>query len=357
MERTCSAMVRFDSFDVPRGIVPTQGERVLVAHFVRHIAVQLVVGRRLIRQAHRARRPGRGDREAYRLRSPGERRREAGRLSSPRSTRRGLPRDRSSRGRGIRSRACARRGAGPLPRARQTPSFIVTERGWAPPMPPSPPVATSFPFRLPPNALARAGAEGLVGALQNPLGPDVDPASRRHLPEHGEAQRLEPSELLPRRPVRDEKRVRDEDPRRVRVRLRDSDGPARLHQERFVRFELDGGTSGFVRSPARCGRPFPCRRRPRGPRAFPRPRDRGCSRSSGRRLPAASPCTKEKRLAERESSSPRPSSLNLPRNVLYGRENRPGHDQLARGGDVRVAHAIALVRRHSFPETGMHRLE
>ena len=32
-----------------------------------------------------------------------------------------------------------------------TPSFIVTAKGWAPPIPPSPAVSVSLPFRLPPN--------------------------------------------------------------------------------------------------------------------------------------------------------------------------------------------------------------
>lgn len=35
-----------------------------------------------------------------------------------------------------------------------TPSFMVTARGWAPPMPPRPAVRVMVPARVPPNFLA-----------------------------------------------------------------------------------------------------------------------------------------------------------------------------------------------------------
>ena len=46
--------------------------------------------------------------------------------------------------------------------------------------------------------------------------------------------RLELAELLPRRPLADEVRVRDEHARRVRVRAEAADRLARLHEQRLV---------------------------------------------------------------------------------------------------------------------------
>ena len=46
--------------------------------------------------------------------------------------------------------------------------------------------------------------ERLVGALQDPLGADVDPAPGGHLPEHRQPFGLEAPELVPRRPARHE---------------------------------------------------------------------------------------------------------------------------------------------------------
>ena len=43
--------------------------------------------------------------------------------------------------------------------------------------------------------------QGLVGPLEDALGPDVDPAARGHLPVHGQAHGLEPSGTRPRSPT------------------------------------------------------------------------------------------------------------------------------------------------------------
>ncbi len=40
-----------------------------------------------------------------------------------------------------------------------TPSFIVTAKGWAPPMPPSPAVTVSLPLRDPPKCRRAASAK------------------------------------------------------------------------------------------------------------------------------------------------------------------------------------------------------
>ncbi len=94
------------------------------------------------------------------------------------------------------------------------------------------------PREVAPEVLLPGGGERLVGPLQDPLGADVDPGARGHLPEHDEALGLELAELLPGRPVGDEVRVGDEDARGVRVRADDPDGLPRLHQQCLVGGEL-----------------------------------------------------------------------------------------------------------------------
>ena len=76
--------------------------------------------------------------------------------------------------------------------------------------------------------------ERLVRALQNSLAADVDPAARRHLAEHRQAERLEPAELVPGRPARDEQRVRDQDARSRRARPEDADRLAALDEQGLV---------------------------------------------------------------------------------------------------------------------------
>jgi hypothetical protein len=80
--------------------------------------------------------------------------------------------------------------------------------------------------------------ERLVGALQDPLRADVDPRAGRHLPVHRQSRGLEAAELVPRRPVRHDERVREQHARRVRVRAEAPDGLARLHEQRLVVPEL-----------------------------------------------------------------------------------------------------------------------
>ncbi len=85
--------------------------------------------------------------------------------------------------------------------------------------------------------LAR-GDERFERALHDALRADVDPRARGHLPIHGEAERLEPAELVERREAADEVRVREQDPRRVGVRAELADGLAALDQQRLVVLEL-----------------------------------------------------------------------------------------------------------------------
>ena len=97
----------------------------------------------------------------------------------------------------------------------------------------------------PPGQVGRAevllarGAERLVRPLQDPLGADVDPGARGHLPEHRQALRLEPAKLVPCRPRRNEERVRDEDARRVGMCPEHADGLPRLDEESLVLAEAN----------------------------------------------------------------------------------------------------------------------
>ena len=84
------------------------------------------------------------------------------------------------------------------------------------------------------EALARDRGERLVGALQDPLAPDVDPGARGHLPVHHQPGRVELAELLPRRPVGDEVRVGDQHARGALVGLEHGHRLARLHEQRLV---------------------------------------------------------------------------------------------------------------------------
>ena len=61
---------------------------------------------------------------------------------------------------------------------RFTPSFMVAASGCAPPMPPRPAVRTRRPRSDAAEVLARRLREGLVGALEDALGADVDPGAR-----------------------------------------------------------------------------------------------------------------------------------------------------------------------------------
>src|SRR5690606_18057972 len=88
------------------------------------------------------------------------------------------------------------------------------------------------------EVLLTGGAEGLVGALQDPLGADVDPRAGGHLPVHRQAHRLEAPELVPRAPRRNEQAVGEQNARRVLVRAELADRAARLDEQRLVGLEL-----------------------------------------------------------------------------------------------------------------------
>jgi hypothetical protein len=72
--------------------------------------------------------------------------------------------------------------------------------------------------------------EGLVGALNNALGADVDPGAGRHLAEHHQAFAVEQVKMFPVCPMRYEIGVGDQDARRVGMGAEHADRLARLHQ-------------------------------------------------------------------------------------------------------------------------------
>ena len=165
---------------------------------------------------------------------------------------------------------------------------IVAASGCAPPMPPRPAVRIQRPRAIAVEVRARAGAERLVRALHDALRADVDPRARRHLAVHHEALAVELVEVLPRRPVRHEVRVRDQHARRVRVRPENADRLARLHEQRLVVLQPPQHGRGSCRTLPSCARPCRCRRRRRACPDARRPRDRGCFAASGTALRSAS---------------------------------------------------------------------
>ena len=120
----------------------------------------------------------------------------------PREPSRAPRQDRGSDDRRSRCRGVAGRGPGSTSIARQTPSFIVTARGCAPPIPPRPAVSVTVPRERAAEVLPRRLGERLVRALQDPLGPDVDPGAGGHLAVHHQTRPLELAEVVPGRPAR-----------------------------------------------------------------------------------------------------------------------------------------------------------
>ncbi len=84
------------------------------------------------------------------------------------------------------------------------------------------------------EVLARGLREGLVGPLEYPLAPDIDPGPGGHLPVHHQALAVELVEMFPGGPGRDQHRVRDEDARSFEPRAEDPHRLAGLHEQGLV---------------------------------------------------------------------------------------------------------------------------
>ena len=165
--------------------------------------------------------------------------------------------------------------------ARQTPSFIVTASGWAPPIPPRPAVSTTRPRERPAEVLPRQLRERLVRALEDALRPDVDPRAGGHLAVHRQALALELAEDVPGRPVADEVRVRDQHPRRPLVGPEHARPACRSGRAASRRRRGGAARGRSRRTPPSSGPPDRSRRRRRARRGSRRPPGRGCSSASG----------------------------------------------------------------------------
>ena len=104
------------------------------------------------------------------------------------------------------------------------------------------------------EALVGHGGEGLMGALEDALGADVDPRAGRHLAVHRQAQVLEPAELRPGRPVANKVAVGQDHAWRPLMGAHDADGPAGLDQHGLVLLQRGQGADHRVeRLPVACG--------------------------------------------------------------------------------------------------------
>ena len=171
------------------------------------------------------------------------------------------------------------------------------------------------------KVLAAGLDEGLVGALHDALGADVDPGPGGHLAVHHQALAIELVEVLPGRPVRHQVGVGDQHPRRVRVGPEHADRLARLDQQRLVVAER-------AQASRRCGRSRPsrarrgrCRRRPPAPRALGHLGVEVVHQHPQRRLGVPAACGQ--RAAARRADAPLLSSrADMARASLYPKRER-----------------------------------
>ena len=139
--------------------------------------------------------------------------------------------------------------------------------------------------------LAAHFGEGLVGALDDALRADVDPAAGGHLAVHHQPLAIELVEHLPVRPFGHEVGVGDEHARRVLVGAEHADRLARLDEQGLVFLEPLERLDDLVEALPSCARRGRCRHRRPGSAGPRRPRRRGCSSASAPRprWPSSSP--------------------------------------------------------------------
>ena len=94
--------------------------------------------------------------------------------------------------------------------------------------------------------LRRQRHEGLVSALDNALGANVNPGTGGHLTVHHQSLSLELAEMLPIGPFADQVRVGNQDPGRIRSRAEDTNRLTGLDQESFVVLQLPQGPDDRV---------------------------------------------------------------------------------------------------------------
>ena len=89
-------------------------------------------------------------------------------------------------------------------------------------------------FKRTAEVLPCGGRERFIRSLDDSLSSNVDPAPSRHLAIHGELQRFQPIEFVPRCPMRNEVRIRNQYSRRVRKCPENAYRFARLNKQRLV---------------------------------------------------------------------------------------------------------------------------
>ena len=181
--------------------------------------------------------------------------------------------------------------------------------------------------------------EALVGALEDPLGADVDPRAGRHLAVHRQAQSPRVGGTRPSWPS----------PARGWSWRSAPAAPIRGCGTRRPACPTGRASSRRRRACAACaawrrrrpttGPPGRCRRRRRGRRAARRPPGRGCSAASGTRPPAANHDSSARGPEERGRDGRRRSSGHCP--------TRPGSRSSGRRG--------SMGRCPSSPSTGATR--
>ncbi len=109
------------------------------------------------------------------------------------------------------------------------------------------------------EVLAAHLGEGLVGALHDALGADVDPRAGRHLAVHHQALPIELVEVLPGGVGGHQIGVGDQDARRILVGAENADRLSRLHQQRLVVVQglQRGDDAGRTIAQSRAARPMP----------------------------------------------------------------------------------------------------
>ncbi|OIQ70673.1 hypothetical protein GALL_477130 [mine drainage metagenome] len=88
--------------------------------------------------------------------------------------------------------------------------------------------------------------EGLIGALHDPLGADIDPGAGGHLAVHGQTRAIELVEVVPGRPARHQVRIGDQHAGRVGMGAEHPDRLAGLHQQGLVVLQTPQGLDDLV---------------------------------------------------------------------------------------------------------------
>jgi len=101
-------------------------------------------------------------------------------------------------------------------------------------------------FQVAVVVLATGFDEGFVGALDDALAADVDPAAGGHLAVHGQALGIQFVEVLPTGPVRHQVGVGNQYARCIAVGLEHADRLARLHQQGFIVIEVGQALDDLV---------------------------------------------------------------------------------------------------------------